>query len=181
MDQPGTLRPGGVILPYRGRLPRIGEEVFIAPTASVIGDVVIGERANVWFGVVIRGDDHEIRIGRRTNIQDGTVIHVTDDSFGTYIGSDVTIAHCAVVHGCTLEDKCFIGMSATVMDGVVVESGAMVAAGALVTPGKRVKSGELWQGSPARRVRKLTEEELAYFPEVIEHYVALAANYLAAK
>ncbi len=181
MNQPATPRSGGVILPYRGQLPRLGKDVFIAPTASVIGDVTIGDRTNVWFGVVIRGDDHEIRIGARTNIQDGTVVHVTEGKFGAYIGSDVTIGHNAVVHACTLEDNCFVGISATVLDGVVVESGAMVAAGALVTPGTRVKSGELWGGCPAKRMRSLSEEELSYFPELVEHYVALAAEYLAAE
>lgn len=169
----------GVILPNKGRLPQIDPTAFIAPTAAVIGDVVIGAGSSVWFNCTVRGDVHEIRIGARTNIQDNTVVHVTGGKFGTYIGSDITIGHGAILHACTLEDGCFVGMSATVMDGAVVESGAMVAAGAVVTPGKRVKSGELWAGSPARLMRPLTAEEIAFFPVSAEKYAALAEQYRA--
>ncbi|MCH7634861.1 MAG: gamma carbonic anhydrase family protein [Alphaproteobacteria bacterium] len=190
MSQSGPTNPtsappkGGLILPHRNHLPRLGKDVYIAPTATVIGDVEIGDQANIWFSVVIRGDDHEIRIGARTNIQDGTIVHITGgvagDAYPTHIGADVTIGHAAVIHGCTLEDRCLISMSATVLDGAVVEEGAMVAAGALVAPGKRVKAGELWAGVPARRVRELTAEERTYMIEVPAHYVKLAAEYLAA-
>jgi carbonic anhydrase/acetyltransferase-like protein (isoleucine patch superfamily) len=167
-----------VILPFKGVVPQIAATAFVAPTASVIGDVVIGAGSSIWFGTVVRGDVHEIRIGERTNIQDGTVVHVTRGKFGTYIGSGITIGHGAILHACTLEDDCFIGMGATVMDGAVVESGAMVAAGALVTPGKRVKKGELWAGSPAKFLRPLTEAEVAFFPQSAAGYVDLAAEYL---
>lgn len=167
----------GLILPYQGTLPTIDSDCFIAPNATVIGDVVIGKGTNVWFNVVIRGDVHEIRIGERTNIQDGTIVHVTSGKFGTYIGSDITIGHGAVLHACTLEDGCFIGMGSTILDGVVVESGAMVAAGAVVTPGKRVKSGELWAGNPAKMMRELKPEDVAFFPKSAENYVKLAAQY----
>ncbi|MGE5516350.1 MAG: gamma carbonic anhydrase family protein [Bacteroidota bacterium] len=169
----------GLILPYQGTLPTIDSECFIAPNATVIGDVVIGKGTNVWFNVVIRGDVHEIRIGERTNIQDGTIVHVTSGKFGTYIGSDITIGHGAVLHACTLEDGCFIGMGATILDGAVVESGAMVAAGAVVTPGKRVKSGELWAGNPAKMMRELKPEDVAFFPRSADNYVKLAAQYRA--
>lgn len=169
----------GLILPYQGTLPTIDSECFIAPNATVIGDVVIGKGTNVWFNVVIRGDVHEIRIGERTNIQDGTIVHVTSGKFGTYVGSDITIGHGAVLHACTLEDGCFIGMGATILDGAVVESGAMVAAGAVVTPGKRVKSGELWAGNPAKMMRELKPEDVAFFPKSAENYVKLAAQYRA--
>ena len=136
----------GLILPYRGRLPAISPDAFIAPNAVVIGDVVIGPETGVWFGCVVRGDMNEIRIGARTNIQDGTVIHVDSQTYGAFIGSDVTIGHMCLIHACTLEDGSFVGMHATVMDGAVVERGAMVAAGAVVTPEKRVPSGQLWGG-----------------------------------
>lgn len=170
-----------IILPFDGVTPRIAPDAFIAPTAAVIGDVVIGAGSSVWFNCTLRGDVHEIRVGERTNIQDGCVVHVTSGKFGCYIGSDITIGHNAVIHACTLEDGCFVGMSATVMDGAVVESQAMVAAGALVTPGKRVRRGELWAGSPAKPMRRLTEDELAYFPESAAHYARLAARYMSEK
>lgn len=167
----------GLILPWKGVVPTIDPGCFIAPNATVIGDVVIGEGTSVWFGCVIRGDVHEIRIGARTNIQDGTVVHVTSGKLGTYIGSDVTIGHGAILHACTLEDACFIGMGATLLDGVVVESGAMVAAGAMVPPGKRVKAGELWSGNPAKLMRPLKPEEIEFFPKSAANYRSLADQY----
>lgn len=168
-----------LILPYRDRTPVIADDAFVAPGATVIGDVEIGAESGVWFGAVVRGDVNEIRIGARTNVQDGTVVHVTSGGHATYIGSDVTIGHKAVIHACTLEDLCLVGMGATLMDGVVVESGAMVAAGALVTPGKRVKGGELWAGSPAKRLRDLSEEERDHLGWSARHYAALAREYRA--
>lgn len=166
-----------IILPYRGVLPTIAPEAFVAPGAVVIGDVVIGAGSSVWFNVTIRGDVHEIRIGERTNIQDGSVVHVTRGKFGCYIGSDITIGHNAVIHACTLDDGAFVGMGATIMDGAVVEGQGMVAAGALLTPGKRVGRGELWGGSPARLMRKLTERELAGFGPQAGHYAELGREY----
>jgi carbonic anhydrase/acetyltransferase-like protein (isoleucine patch superfamily) len=164
--------------PYKGVLPKIGPRVWLAAGAQVIGDVEIGEDAGIWYNCVIRGDVNNIKIGARTNIQDGTVIHVSSTLQGTYIGADVTVGHMALLHACTVEDAAFIGMKACVMDGAYVESGAMVAAGALVTPGKRVPAGQLWGGSPARFMRDLTEEEKAYIPYSAKHYVELAARYL---
>lgn len=176
----------GLIRPYKGTMPKIAGDAFIAETAAVIGDVEIGARSNIWYGVVIRGDVNKIRIGEHTNIQDGTVIHV--DAHGehwnglpTLIGDNVTVGHMAMLHACTLEDSSFVGMSATVLDGAVVETGAMVAAGALVTPGKRVPSGQLWAGSPAKHMRDLSEEDIAYFQVSADHYAELAAVYLAEK
>jgi len=171
-----------MILEYGGLSPRIGADVFIAPTASIIGDVAIGENSSVWFGCVLRGDTNRIRIGASTNIQDGAVIHVNapyEGARGTSatIGSYVTVGHMALLHACTLEDHCFVGMKACVMDGAVVCANAMVAAGALVTPGKHIASGELWAGSPARFVRRLTERELASNIESARHYRELAARY----
>ena len=176
-----------LILPYKGEyapdgiMPTISDKAFIAPGAVVIGDVHIGVDTGVWFGCVIRGDVNSIRIGDRTNIQDGTVIHVTRKTGPTVIGSGVTIGHCVLLHACNLEDNCFIGMRATLMDGVVVESGAMVAAGALVTPGKRIPSGQLWAGNPAKYFRDLTDKDLAFFPVSAENYVKHAREYLALK
>lgn len=165
------------IIPYRGSFPIIADSAFIAPTATVIGDTVIGPETGIWFGCVLRGDVNEIRIGARTNIQDGTVVHVASQGQGTYIGDDITIGHMALLHACTLESGCFIGMKACVMDGAYVESDAMVAAGALITPGKRVRSGQLWAGTPAKYVRDLSDEERAGFAASAEHYVKLARTY----
>ena len=174
----------GLIRPFRGVTPRIDPTAFVAETAAVIGDVEIGPGASIWYGCVLRGDINRIRVGRNTNIQDGTVVHVNHDRVGdggmpTHIGDDVTIGHMALIHACTLEDRAFIGMGAVVMDGAVVESGAMVAAGALVTPRKVVKSGELWAGRPARFLRKLREAEAAEGPYIAKHYAELGAAYLA--
>jgi carbonic anhydrase/acetyltransferase-like protein (isoleucine patch superfamily) len=172
----------GMIMPYRGVSPQIAADAFIAPTAVVIGDVQIGAEASIWFGCVLRGDSNSIRIGPRTNIQDGTVIHVNHEREGaagtkTTIGADVTVGHMALLHACTIEDAAFIGMKACLMDGVHVEGGAMVAAGALVTPGKRIRKGELWAGSPAKLMRPLTDAEMAYFAYSARHYCQVGANY----
>ena len=168
------------LLPYRGILPRLGPRVFIAPGASVIGDVEIGTESSIWFGCVVRGDVNVVRIGERTNIQDGTVIHVAKEGQGTFIGSDITIGHMALLHACRLEDGAFVGMRATIMDDALVERGAMVAAGALITPGKRVRRGELWAGTPAKKVRELTDGDRHALGKLAPHYVALAADYLDA-
>ncbi|MDQ7250898.1 gamma carbonic anhydrase family protein [Dongia sedimenti] len=171
-----------LIRPHEGITPKIAPDAFVAETAVIIGDVEIGAGASIWYGCVLRGDANSIKIGARTNIQDGTVIHVNHEREGaagtrTTIGSDITVGHMALLHACTLEDGSFVGMKACVMDGVVVEGGAMVAAGALVTPGKRVKKGELWAGSPAKLMRPLTEKEIAYLTYSAQHYADLAASY----
>lgn len=158
--------------------PRTADTAFIAENAAVIGDVVVGERSSLWYGVILRGDVNVIRVGKFTNLQDGTVVHCNHGGQGTWIGDHVTVGHMALLHDCTLEDRAFVGMRAVVMDGAVVEGGAMVAAGALVTPGKRVKTGELWGGSPARKMRDLSEEEAAHIDWTSVHYARLAAKYL---
>ncbi|MGH6954558.1 MAG: gamma carbonic anhydrase family protein [Alphaproteobacteria bacterium] len=168
----------GLVLPYKGKTPRIAGDVFIAPGAVVIGDVEIGPGASVWYNCVLRGDVDGIRIGARTNIQDGTVLHV-DEGAPTTIGSDVTIGHMAMVHSSTLEDRAFIGILACVLEGCVVEGGAMVAAGALVTPNKRVRRGQLWAGVPAKHIRDVTADELARIAHGVEHYVEMAAAHRA--
>jgi carbonic anhydrase/acetyltransferase-like protein (isoleucine patch superfamily) len=176
-----------LIMPYAGKYPRIAPDAFIAPTAVIIGDVEIGARASVWFGCVLRGDTNSIRVGAGTNIQDGTIVHCNHlpeggdpaaPGYRTTIGAGITIGHMAMIHACTLEDGCFVGMRAAVIDGAIVESRAMVAAGAMVTPGKRVRAGELWAGSPAKLMRSLTEDEIAGFAYSAEHYSRLAASYL---
>jgi len=168
----GEYAPSGVS-------PVISPKAFIAPGAAVVGDVHIGEDTGIWYGVSMRGDVNIIRIGSRTNIQDGTVIHVTRKTGPTHIGNNVTVGHSALLHACTIEDNSFIGMRATLMDGVVVESGGWVAAGALVTPGKRIPKGEIWAGNPAKFFRKLTQEEIDFIPVSANNYVLHAREYLA--
>jgi gamma-carbonic anhydrase len=169
--------PGGVILPFKGQMPKLGTEVYIAPTAVVIGRVEIGDRASVWFNCVVRGDGNDIRIGPETNIQDGTVIHIATDLFPAIIGARVTVGHSAVIHACTIEDDVMIGIGAIVLDGAVVERGAIVAAGAVVSPGKRVKSGEMWSGCPAKFQRPVRDAETAFIAENARGYCELAAAY----
>jgi len=168
----------GLILPYKGIVPKIHKSVFVAPNASIAGDVEIGEDSSVWFGVQMRGDVHEIRIGKRTNIQDGSVLHVTRNVSGCYIGDNVTVGHKALLHACVVESDAFIGMGAIILDEAVVESGAMVAAGALVAPKKRVPKGELWAGNPARKMRDLTQADIDFFPVSAENYVRLSKEYM---
>lgn len=166
-----------IILPYKGVMPTIHPTAFIAPGAVVIGDVVVGAYSNIWFCCVVRGDVNSIRIGERTNIQDGSVVHVTRKTGPTHIGSGVTIGHSALLHACLLQDGCFIGMHATLMDDALVESGAMVAAGALVTPGKKILAGQVWAGNPARYFRDLRDEERAFIPVSAQNYVELGQEY----
>lgn len=170
-------RPIPTILPYKGKEPVIDPTAFLS-NATIIGDVEIGAGSSLWFGVTVRGDVHSIRIGKNTNIQDGSVVHCTRDRFSTTIGDNVTVGHLALLHGCVVEDGAFIGMKACVMDGVVVEAGAMVAAGALVTPGKRVKAGELWGGSPAKFLRALTEDDIRIQMSIAPHYGDMAKVYM---
>ncbi|MBC8269107.1 MAG: gamma carbonic anhydrase family protein [Rhodospirillaceae bacterium] len=167
----------GFIFPYEGTVPTISGEAFVAPNATIIGDVVIGDDTGIWFNCLLRGDVNEIRVGERTNIQDGTIVHVSGEGQGTYIGDDITIGHMALIHACTLEDGCFIGMNATIMDGAVVESGAIVAAGSLVSPGKTIPGGQLWGGTPARYLRDLRQSDLEMIRYTTPHYVKLAHRY----
>lgn len=169
--------PGAIILPYLGIHPTIHPDAFIAPGAVVIGDVHIGRDTNVWFGCVIRGDVNTIRIGERTNIQDGTIVHVTRKTGPTTIGSGITIGHRAILHACTLEDDCFIGMGSAIIDFAVVESGGFLAAGALLTPHKRLPAGQMWAGNPAKYFRELKQEEAEFIPVSAQHYVDLAKDY----
>lgn len=157
--------------------PRLGERVFVAPTAAVVGDVELADDASVWFGSTLRGDVNYIRVGAGTNVQDGSVIHVTHDTHPTVIGAGVVIGHHAVLHGCTVEDGALIGIGARVLDGAVVEAGAQVGAGAVVTPHHRVSAGHLALGVPARVHRELSDEEVARIAAIRDRYVALKDRY----
>ena len=171
----------GLVLPFRNVMPKVAPGAFLANTAVVIGDVEIGAEASIWFGVVLRGDVHHIRIGARTNIQDNSVVHVTEGRFGTVIGNDVLVGHGCIIHGCALEDGSFVGMGSTVLDGAIVEQGAMVGAGSLVTPGKRVKSGELWAGRPAKLLRPLNDLDREAIRSGVRHYIDLAKSYMGGR
>ena len=176
-----------VLRPHLGRFPTLGPRAYVDPAACVIGDVVLGDDVSVWPFTVIRGDVNFIRIGDRTNIQDGTVVHVSHDGphaklggFATRIGSDVTIGHKAIIHACTIEDAVLVGMGAIVLDGAVVKKHAFIGAGALVAPGKVVGEGELWLGNPARKARMLSEAEIEALYYSARHYVKLKDQYLQA-
>lgn len=170
---------------FGGHSPVIGARVFIDPSAVVIGDVALGDDASVWPQVSVRGDVHRIRVGARTSVQDGCVLHVTHagpfnpDGWPLEIGGDVTIGHNATLHGCRVGDRVLVGMGSTIMDGAVVENDVVIAAGALVTPGKRLRSGYLYAGSPAREVRALSDKEMAYFCYSAGNYVRLKDEHLA--
>jgi carbonic anhydrase/acetyltransferase-like protein (isoleucine patch superfamily) len=173
-----TKEINALIGPYRGIWPQIDSHAYVTQTAVILGDVVIGANTSIWHHVLIRGDVNTIRIGSGTNIQDGTVVHVSRTPTGqTVIGNNITIGHQALIHACELQDDCFIGMKACVMDGAVVESNAMVAAGALVTPNKIIRSGELWMGSPARFVRHLTDADFDHMRANAMEYRTVAGYY----
>lgn len=167
------------IYSYRGIVPRLGQRVFVAPSAELAGDLEAGDDCSFWFHTAARGDVHWIRIGPRTNVQDGTVLHVTHERFPLAIGAEVVIGHSCMIHGCTLEDGCLIGIGARVLDGAVVESGAQVGAGALVPPGMRVPAGHLVLGVPAKVVRPLAAEERQGIREIAARYVRVKDEYLA--
>src|ERR1700761_67816 len=170
--------PYGTVFSLNGVTPQIAEDAFIAPTAAVIGDVTIGSETGIWFHCLVRGDMAFIRIGARTNIQDSTVIHV-DTSLPTTIGDDVTVGHNAVIHACTLKNRAFVGISATVLDGAVIEEGGMLAAGGLLTPGKRIGPMELWAGTPAKLRRVMDAEERRRFDRNAVVYRDLARQFRA--
>ena len=172
---------------YRDVMPTLGERVYVDPMATLVGDVVLGDDVSLWPGTVVRGDVNFIRIGARSNVQDGTVIHVSHDGphaklggFATVIGADVTIGHNAIIHACRIEDAVLVGMGAIVLDGAVVEKHAFIGAGALVPPGRTVGEGELWVGNPARKVRMLSDAEIEGLHYSAQHYVRLKDEYIAA-
>lgn len=165
------------IITYKGIAPTIDPSVFIAEGAHIIGDVVIGKDSSVWFNVVIRGDVNFIRIGERTNIQDNTVVHVTNKIFPTHIGSNVTIGHGAIIHACTIEDYTLIGMGAVILDDATIGKYSLVAAGAVVTMGMKVPEGVLVAGVPAKVVRPLTDDERKFLERSAQNYVDYVATY----
>jgi len=162
---------------YKGIKPKLNNSVFCVDSAEIIGDVEIGAESSIWFQVVIRGDVNFIRIGERTNIQDGTVIHVTNKTHPTFIGDDVTIGHNVTLHGCKIGNRCLIGMGAVVMDGADVADDSMVAAGALVAPGTVIPSGTLFVGSPAKYKRHLSVSEIAGLQQSAVNYLNYVASY----
>lgn len=167
-----------MIRTFHGIKPTIPNSCFIETTAVVIGDVVMGEDCSVWFNAVVRGDVHHIRIGARTNVQDLCMLHVTHDTHPLIIGSEVTVGHSVVLHGCTIKDRVLVGMGAIMMDGAVIGEDSVVGAGALVVEGTVVPPKSLILGSPARVRRAVTERELAWIKESAENYVQYARQYL---
>lgn len=164
------------ILPYNGVSPIVDDAAYIAETAVLTGDVSVGAESSIWYGCVLRGDVNQIRIGQGVNIQDGSVVHVSR-LYPCIIEDRVSIGHMALIHACTLEEGCFVGMKACIMDGVVVERGALVAASSLVTPGKRIGAGEMWAGQPARFVRMVSDKDQAMMDYTQPNYVKLGREY----
>lgn len=180
------MRSDVTIAPFKGIWPRIHESAFIAPGCRIIGNVEIGPDVSVWYNCVIRGDANSIRIGARSNIQDGSVIHCDSpkpghpEGFPTFIGEDVLIGHMAMVHGCTLMNRAFVGLGAIVMDGCVIEEDGMLAAGALLSPGKLIPSRQMWIGQPARYAREMDDAQLADMARNVAAYVRNGRDHKAA-
>lgn len=170
---------------FKGQTPHLAADVFVDPSAIVVGDVSLGDDCSVWPNTVIRGDMHTIKIGKRCSIQDGSVLHITHasdynpDGFALTLGDEVTVGHMAMLHGCTIGSRVLIGMQAMVMDGVIIEDDVVLGAGSLVPPGKVLKSGHLYVGRPAKMVRPLSEKELSYFSYTAGNYVKLKNEHLA--
>ena len=171
---------------FQGATPKLGARVYVDPTATLIGTLSIGDDSSFWPMVVVRGDVNLIQIGQRTNVQDGSVLHVSHagehtapDGYPLVIGDDVTIGHKVLLHGCTIGHRCLIGMGSLIMDGVVVENEVMIGANTLVTPGKRLLSGYLYMGTPVKQVRPLTEAEIQFLTYSARHYLSLKDKYLA--
>lgn len=167
-----------LILPYKGKYPKIAPDAFIADNAVIIGDVEIASQANIWFGCILRGDVNYIKVGEGTNIQDATVIHVNLNDGPTIIGAGVTVDHSAILHACHLEDYCFVGMGAKVIDYSIIKTHAMVGAGSLIAPKKVVNSGELWTGVPAKFHRQLTQDEIIFIKISQQNYINLSKEYI---
>lgn len=166
-----------MIFEYKGISPQLDGSVFVAPGACVIGDVHIGEQSSLWFNVVVRGDVNYIRIGKRTNIQDSTVVHVSRNTHPTVLGDDVTVGHSVTLHGCTVEDGCLIGIGAVVLDGAVIGASSLVAAGTVVAPGTTIPERSLVMGSPGRVKRQLTEDESRHLYTFAENYTQYQEDY----
>ncbi|MDL1969493.1 MAG: gamma carbonic anhydrase family protein [Candidatus Desulfofervidaceae bacterium] len=167
-----------MILPYLGKIPQIHPTAFIVESADIIGDVTIGAKSSVWFKAVVRGDVHYIRIGERTNVQDGALLHVTHDTHPLIIGNEVTIGHGVILHGCTVKDRVLIGMGAIVLDGAILNEECIVGAGALVPPNMVVPQRTLVVGVPAKVKRELNEAEIEYIKQAAKNYIQYTENYL---
>ncbi|WP_234568551.1 gamma carbonic anhydrase family protein [Rhodohalobacter sp. 614A] len=166
-----------MIYEFLKKSPQFDDSVFVAPSADIIGDVTIGRESSIWFNVTIRGDVNWIEIGEKSNVQDNTCIHVTNQTGPTKLGDLVTIGHNAMIHACTIHDRVLVGIQSTILDDVIVESDVMIAAGSLVPPGKRLESGFLYMGTPARKARELTDEELRHIVKNAENYVKYQRTY----
>jgi len=171
MDQ---INMSSEILPYKDIMPTLADDVFIAPGARIIGNVEIGAGSSIWYNSVVRGDVEPIRIGTGTNVQDGSILHVSGGSFSCTLGNDILIGHMCIIHGCDLKDRAFVGMGSIILDGCIMESDSMLAAGAMLTPGKVIPSGELWAGRPAKLMRLLSPEEIVSNKAQTAHYAAQA-------
>ena len=170
-----------MIHPYRGVVPKVHLSAWIADSADVIGDVELGEESSVWFSAVIRGDVNFVRVGRGTNLQDGTVLHVNRNGTPTILEDYVTVGHAARLHGCHVKSNCLVGIGAVVLDGAVLEEECVVAAGAVVSPGTLVPKGSVLMGAPARVKRSVTEKDLEWIYRSAKNYIGLAAEYKAAR
>jgi carbonic anhydrase/acetyltransferase-like protein (isoleucine patch superfamily) len=174
-----------VMKSFRGKMPQLGERVWVDESAVIIGDVTIGDDSSVWPLVAIRGDMHSITIGARTSIQDNSCLHITHAStykpegYPLSIGDDVTVGHMAMLHGCTVGSRVLVGMGTTILDGAVIEDEIIIGAGSLVPPGKRLESGFMYMGSPVKKIRLLNEKEIEYFQYAGLNYVKLKDEYLA--
>jgi gamma-carbonic anhydrase len=187
LENPVTIdRPDVSIITLNGKTPQIDDSAFIAPGCRIIGDVTIGPESSIWYNCVVRAEVNRIVIGARSNIQDGSIVHCdgpmpgVEDGFPTIIGDDVLVGHNVMLHGCILEDRAFVGLSATVMNGAVIEGDAMLAAGAMLTQGKRIEARQLWAGAPARFVRDLDEAAVMGMRIGVAHYVENAKAHAAA-
>jgi len=170
-------KPAGLLYALNGVSPTIDPTAWIAPTAVLIGDVRVGPGANIWFNCVLRADTNPIIVGARTNIQDGTIIHVDHGDNFTDIGDDVTVGHAAIIHACKLRNRAFVGMGATVLDGAVIEEGGLLGARGLLGPGKTIGRNEMWTGMPARLSRIMTDDERAMWDLTAPHYVELSNRF----
>jgi len=166
-----------MLLAHHGKTPQLGENCYVAPNASLIGELTVGDDCSFWFGSVVRADVHSIEIGHRSNVQDLTMLHVSYKKAPLKIGNDVTIGHSCILHGCTLKDRILVGMGSIVMDHAIIESDVILGAGSLVTEGTHIPAGVLALGRPAKVIRALTTEEIAYLKTAATHYIKVAASY----
>ena len=167
-----------MIKKFQNKQPQLGEDVYVSENAMVIGDVTLGDEVNIWFGAVLRGDMHYIKIGNRTNIQDNSVVHVTTGVSPTNIGNGVTVGHGAIIHGCTIEDDCLIGMGAILMDDAIIGAGSLIGAGALIPPNMKILKNSLVVGSPGKVVRQVKDFEREMILERPQEYIDLASIYI---